>query len=283
VTVLIDAGNVIQLDACHLAGALALSHAAHWNQVEADWSMMIAAGTAIGIEDSAGQLIASAVTLAYGQRFGWISMVLVAPARRKRGLARRLLEACIEHLRDQRLAPVLDATPEGEKLYRSLGFEPLLGYRRWRHDAVQEIALKKAGRTTLVPVKRETVFAIDANVFGGQRPIILDSLIQRSGNFSAMDAKSDGYVLGRDGRTACQIGPISAADPDAALALLDHALANITGAAIIDAGDHQTEFVRRLEDFGFRPQRPFLRMAKGLAKSPGTPANIFALAGPELG
>lgn len=49
-----EALDIIDLEARHLAGALALSREAHWNQVETDWSMMGAAGDAIGIENSQG-------------------------------------------------------------------------------------------------------------------------------------------------------------------------------------------------------------------------------------
>lgn len=279
----IDAGEIIPLEPRHLAGAQALSDAAHWNQVNADWSMMLAAGAAIGIEDRAGTLIASALTLPFGDRFGWISMVLVAPASRKQGLATRLMEACIEQLQDQRLAPVLDATPLGEPLYRQLGFVPVLGYQRWQHDSIEDIDLNGAPQSGLVPAAADTVKAIDARVFGGERPIILADLVRRSGVFSCMTAAGDGYLLGRDGRVATQIGPVSAADTQSAMAMLDHALARITGPAFIDASDQQPEFVDKLKAYGFRPQRPFTRMAVGLKESPGSPAQMFAMAGPELG
>ena len=46
---------------------------------------------------------------------------------------------------------------------------------------------------------------------------------------------------------------------------------------------HQEAFAAGLREFGFRPQRPFLRMAKGTAISFGAPDKMFAMAGPELG
>ena len=64
--------SVIELDARHLAGALLLSKEAHWNQVEADWRMMMAAGTAIGMVAPDGRLVASALTLPHGDQFGWV-------------------------------------------------------------------------------------------------------------------------------------------------------------------------------------------------------------------
>ncbi len=128
-----EALDIIDLEARHLAGALALSREAHWNQVEADWSMMLTAGDAIGIENSQGRLIASALSLPYGDRFGWISMVLVTADWRNQGLATRLMNSCIERLEDHGLVPVLDATPAGANVYRPLGFVPQYGFQRWQN------------------------------------------------------------------------------------------------------------------------------------------------------
>jgi hypothetical protein len=93
-----------------------------------------------------------------------------------------------------------------------------------------------------------------------------------------------GYVLGRPGRTAAQIGPIVAEDEDVALALLRHASAAIGGSVVIDAPDAHRGVGEWLVRSGAERQRGFMRMAfgepeKGLAD----PSRIFALAGPELG
>jgi GNAT superfamily N-acetyltransferase len=281
-----EALDIIDLKTRHLAGALALSREAHWNQVEIDWSMMFAAGNAIGIEDSQGRLIASALTLPYGDRFGWISMVLVTADRQKQGLATRLLKTCIERLEDQGLVAVLDATAAGENVYRPLGFLPQFGFQRWEHEAVQNISLKPADVTGVQNIRRgdaAKLIGIDAAVFGGDRQIIVENLIERSANFACMSDDQSGFAVGRNGRVATQIGPISAKSSATAVTMLNHALKALTGPVFIDACDHQEAFAARLQEIGFRPQRPFLRMAKGTAESFGAPDNMFAMAGPELG
>ena len=52
-------------------------------------------------------------------------MVLVHPESRRRGLATRLLEHCLDHaVRDPAIRCVkLDATPDGERVYAKLGFK----------------------------------------------------------------------------------------------------------------------------------------------------------------
>jgi len=241
---------------------------------------MMKAGNAIGMEAPGGRLVASALALPYGNSFGWISMVLVTADWRKKGLATRLLQSCIEQLESSGLTPVLDATPAGENVYRPLGFLPHFGFQRWEHDAVETVNVQTQPHDD---VTVDDISWIDGQVFGGARPAVLESLTARSSRFSCSDKTSDGYLLGRDGRVASQIGPIFTSDTASALIMLDHALAKLRGRVFIDACDHQSEFITRLKQYGFKPQRPFLRMAKDRKECFGDPAKMFAMAGPELG
>ena len=58
---------------------------------------------------------------------------------------------------------------------------------------------------------------------------------------------------------------------------------SLSGKVFIDACNHQNKFIVQLEKYGFRRQRPFLRMAKGYKNNLGQPEKMFAMAGPELG
>ncbi|MDC0033270.1 GNAT family N-acetyltransferase [Alphaproteobacteria bacterium] len=278
----INTPNVIDLEARHLQGAQMLSEEAHWNQIQADWRMMMRAGRGIGMEVS-GRLVACALTLPYGTEFGWISMVLVTKEWQKRGLATRLLQTCIERLEENGLVPVLDATLAGESVYRPLGFVPHFSFQRWEHDAVETINVRQITSKHFDAARADSVIDRDIAIFGGDRRPVIESLVVRSGEFSCLDKATNGFLLGRDGRLAGQIGPIFADGEDCAVAMLEHALVRLTGRVFIDACDHQSGFTDRLKEYGFKPQRPFLRMAKGRSESFGIPAAMFAMAGPELG
>ena len=279
--------EIIKLDDRFLADALALSNEANWNQVADDWAMMITAGEAIGFQDTGGRLIASALTLPYGDQFGWISMVIVTQLRQKQGLATRLLNSCIQRLEDKHLVPLLDATPAGENVYRPLGFLPHFGFERWEHEAVENIfqtATQRNNKTGMLEkFDPSEIIEKDRKIFGGDRRTIIESLIERSSEFAAVAENNGGFLLGRNGRTATHIGPISANSPITAIALLNHALTTLSGPVFIDACNHQNKFIVQLEKHGFRRQRPFLRMAKGYKKQLGQPEKMFAMAGPELG
>jgi hypothetical protein len=72
-------------------------------------------------------------------------------------------------------------------------------------------------------------------------------------------------------------------DPNVAFLMLESALSKISGPVFIDASDQHEGLTMRLENYGFTKQRPFLRMAKGRNMAFGSPKNLFAMAGPELG
>ena len=74
-----------------LEWALALSEEAGWNQVAADWLLMLRLGSGFAVRDG-GRVVATSLALPYPPAFGWVSMVAGAraiPAARPRDAARR--------------------------------------------------------------------------------------------------------------------------------------------------------------------------------------------------
>src|ERR1700748_483179 len=74
---------------------LVLSTEAHWNQNEADWRFFLSNGIVFGVRSHDGRLIATAALLPYSAGNAWISMVLVTSDFRRRGIATRLIDACL--------------------------------------------------------------------------------------------------------------------------------------------------------------------------------------------
>ena len=69
-----------------------------------------------------------------------------------------------------------------------------------------------------------------------------------------------GFMLGRNGRSAAQIGPLVAEDDAVAQALLARAIPAIEGPIYIDLADIKTEIRAWLAGCGFAAQRPLTRM-----------------------
>src|SRR5260221_6339588 len=121
---------IVQLGPDDALAGLALSTEAHWNQNEADWRFFLTNGTLFGVRDHDGHLVASAALLPYTSGNAWISMVLVTASFRRRGLATRLIDACLDAAAKQGFTTWLDATPAGAAGYSPLGLTPTLELRR---------------------------------------------------------------------------------------------------------------------------------------------------------
>lgn len=295
------------------AELMALSAAAKWNQTEEDWRTMLALshGLAWGLRvkgHAAGGSVLAASTLVLPYQggganqppFAWISMVLVLPAWRGRGFAGDLLRCALDELAARQLRPVLDATPAGRPVYVQQGFADGWGFTRWRREAVAGVPVEPPRAGGPMPGIRPrgaadwpAIEALDLPAFGANRLPLLRTLARRLPQAAWVAEKGGelrGYLLGRDGRTALQLGPLVADDDRTALALLQAALPGVAATAaasgrdvIVDLRDPCRGIAAWLLGKGFGPERPFTRMVHGGGEPPGDAARQVLMAGPELG
>jgi GNAT superfamily N-acetyltransferase len=273
-----------------LGDAQALVAEVGWNQTARDWRMFLELGRVQAIRTDAGRVIATAATLPYGG-FGWISMVLVMAAWRRRGLASQLLRGAIDDLRGASLVPVLDATPAGREVYRGLGFADTWGFARLARPAIsaaRDLA-SSGGDVDVRPITDAVwpkICAYDAAAFGSERSRLLAGLRERMPAAGLVALRGDrlaGFLLGREGRIATHLGPLVAEDAATAYALLTRAIAAITGPIFIDLVDSKTAIRTFLEAQGFAFTRPLTRMVHGRASAFDDGAHTFAVVGPEFG
>ncbi|MDE2230043.1 MAG: GNAT family N-acetyltransferase [Alphaproteobacteria bacterium] len=269
---------------------MALSREAGWNQVAADWRIFLELGSAVGLMRGDGSLIATAATLPYDRRFAWISMVLVAAAERRQGLARWLLRHCIDELLARNLVPVLDATPAGRAVYVDLGFRDSWTMRRLvgRTIRMPNEAIECAAATLRALEARDwpQVIAYDTAIFGADRGALLRRLANRlpaAALVAEHRSRLVGFLLGRDGRSMSQLGPLAAEDDRIAIALLAQAIAAVPAPLAIDLPDRHAALGDRLAMLGFCVERPLTRMVYGRSIAFDDGARLFAVAGPELG
>ncbi len=279
-----------ELGAQHLAGAMALSRAANWNQCEADWRMMLRLGRGWGLTAADGTLVASIVVLPYGDAFAWMSMVLVSPQHRRLGYASRMLRRALGHLRERGLTAVLDATPAGHEVYVQEGLRDTWGFQRYKlASAPRAPGLQHAPGFALRSIADgdwPQILALDLPAFGARREALLRALRARLPE-AALVAEREGkicaFLFGRDGREARQLGPLVAHDPVAAQALLAHALARVAAPIYVDIVDRHAGLRDWALQRGFEVQRPFTRMVHGAERAPGNNEGVMLVAGPELG
>jgi GNAT superfamily N-acetyltransferase len=279
--------SVRPLAEADLEAAVALSAEARWNQTSADWRLFLRLGSVVCLMRD-GAPIATAATLPYASRFAWISMVLVTAAERRQGLAQWLLRCCVEDLVGRALLPVLDATPAGRAVYLGLGFRDTWNMQRLvgRADKFAADGHKGSKVRKLEENDWPEVISFDRSVFGADRSALLRSLAQRLPQASLVAVRHGrlvGFSLGRDGRVMTQIGPIAAADNDAAIMLLAAALSAVSGPVAVDMPDRHVALTKWLVERGYSVERGLTRMVYQSSLCFDDTARLVAIAGPELG
>ena len=268
--------DIVALGVGDAPAGLVLSTEARWNQNEADWRLFLTQGLVFGVRAGA-RLVATAALLPYSAGQAWISMVLVTPDFRRRGIATQLVDACLGAAAKRDLTTWLDATPDGATVYGPLGFEPMLQLRRLRLAEPQGVAVVASSPSA---GNLDTLAARDADAMGFDRSALLSEFAARPGSRIVSDGQA--IALIRSGRTARHIGPLLADRADQALALVDAIVRSEAGPWLIDAVHSQEAFLSGLAASGWNIERPFQRMRFGSATA--SPAQLpFAVAGPEFG
>jgi GNAT superfamily N-acetyltransferase len=277
---------IVPLTVADASDALPLSIAAGWNQVAADWRLLLGAGRGFGIRQN-GAFVASGLALPLGQSVWWISMLLVAERCRRHGHGTRLLARCMAEIAAAGAAMGLDATEFGRPIYLPLGFRDAYPITRW--SSARRPALAPPPGVELTPAGVEDlpgIGAYDAPRSGLQRAAVLAALRARAPALAHLARHSDGrlagYVLGRDGQRAVHIGPVVADEPAIGMALIAQAAGGAGGQVILDVPDHHGSVGAWLAGEGAAASRRFMRMLRGAAPVVQSGSHVLAITGPEF-
>lgn len=277
-----------QLLPSDIEAGMRLKAAAGWNQVRADWEALLQVepdGCFAAVEDD--EVVGTATAVGWDDTLGWIGMVLVDPAHRRKGIATQLMERAIAYLEARPCACIkLDATDDGAKVYAHMGFQYEYTVERWRRDP-------SAFRPPIEPAVRPiseadapVLFDQDVAAFGADRSRLLRWYFEAPVPALAWigaDGSRQGYVCGRRGSGAMQMGPLVAGASAPAAALMSAFLAGAAGPVIADFPASNPWAADLLSKFGFVRSRVLQRMVRGDNRCPGDPAQVYCLAGFEWG
>jgi ribosomal protein S18 acetylase RimI-like enzyme len=277
-----------------LPAAQGLSEIAGWNQTRADWRDYLAfePDGCLAAEID-GVLAGTATCIRYGEKMGWIGMVLVHPAHRRLGLGTELLGRTIAYLKGRGTRSIrLDATPMGKAVYIPLGFRDEYEVARFEGAGPAPPAGGEPGsrRAVQEPLDREDlalVADLDAEAFGVRRLGVLSALSRRNPAlcFAARSGGAvSGFIIGRQGREAIQLGPSAARDPIIAEGLFG-ALLGASGdrRVFLDLPTPNRAGVEIMARHGFKVQRTFARMVLGDGGPAGRTDLVFGTSGAEKG
>jgi GNAT superfamily N-acetyltransferase len=293
---------------------------ANWNQTPADWARVLSwePGGCFVAEQS-GAIVGTVSSTVFGVDLAWIGMMLVDPAARRQGIARRLLSHALEWLEGARHVRCvgLDATPLGKTLYDSMGFRDAYTLQRWEGTAAggastaahassahgegahgesshgvgahaessQRVGPFKVRPLDVAEVGR--MAGVDRCALGVDRlRVVRDIVAAHARGCFLADREGDvlGYACSRPGARRWYVGPVVARDPDVAAALLTAVLAPLAGQPVVmdilDSNARATAFALAA---GWQPVRPFIRMARGGPLPSADLQTCIAIVGPEVG
>jgi N-acetylglutamate synthase-like GNAT family acetyltransferase len=271
-----------------LDGAMRLSTEQGWNQTKTDWKLIIENKlNACLLAEYRAEIIGTTAAMNYSNDVAWINMVLVDKRYRGHGISKILLEAILKKLHHSKSIK-LDATPEGQKVYKQYHFIDEYSITRMTCDSLKNIS--QQGDALTKPVQKKDIseiIACDKLAFGADRTALIESLVKTYPHKAWMLKRNNsvaGFVLGREGRKYNQIGPVMASSAADAEILITKLLSDSENKPMVaDVLNDKQELISWLSSIGFVEQRHFVRMYQHNNPFPGNIDRQYLICGPEFG
>jgi GNAT superfamily N-acetyltransferase len=231
-----------------------------------------------------GRPVACISVVRYGAATGFLGFYIARPEARGKGYGMKIWEAGMARLTGRNVG--LDGVVAQQHNYRKSGFR--LAWNNIRHEGAPPVATPPAGISLIDArsVPFDQIAAYDRRFFPEARDSFLAPWIglpERTGLVAMKDGVLEGFAVTRPCRDASRIGPLYAASPGIAAALVS-ALAAKTGAkaVAIDVPDRNKAAVTLVEQMGLKPVFETARMYTG-ADPVVDYAGLFGVTSLELG
>ncbi len=269
--------------------AIKLSNTEGWNQTEKDWKLIIENPKNICLlAESGSKVIGTTTAINYSNQVAWTGMVLVGKPHRGQGVSKALLTAIFKKT-ESFPSIKLDATPDGQQVYKKFGFKDEYLIDRMVNTSWKNLISETNDLLTapIQPQHIKEIIAFDAIVFGANRAQLIEALIKEYPHKAWLMKQNNqvtGFVLGRDGNRYNQIGPVTATGIIEAKILIAKALKKLYHQPVVaDVLCDKEGLIDWLSSIGFTKQRTFVRMYKKENPFPGVVGKQYLIGGPEFG
>jgi hypothetical protein len=255
-----------------------------WNPANTDWMAFHAVDPGaflIGRLD--GEPVVSISVTRYGAGVGFLGCYIARPPVRGKGYGIQVWNAGMKRLAGRNVG--LDGVPAQQANYRKSGFR--LAWNNARHEGVPAAAAVPAGVSFAdarsIPFDR--LAAYDRRFFPEARDSFLAPWItapERSALVALKDGEIAGFGVVRRAVAASRIGPLHAASPAIAAALIGKLAAAMPGPIAVDMPDFNGPGIKLAAQLGLRPAFETARMYTGPDPAIDR-AGLFGVASLELG
>src|SRR4051812_24389173 len=256
-----------------------------WNPANTDWVAFHAVDPGaflIGRLD--GEPVVSISVARYGAGFGFLGCYIARPVVRGKGYGIQVWKAGMKRLEGRTVG--LDGVPAQQANYRKSGYR--LAWNNARHEGAPAAAPMPAG-VSVVDARGlpfDKLAAYDRRFFPEPPDSFLAPWItapERTALVALRDGEIVGFGVVRAAVTASRIGPLYAASPEIAAALIGKLAMAIPGPPVaVDMPDFNAPGTRLAEQLGLKPAFETARMYTGPDPAIDR-AGLFGVASLELG
>ncbi|CAH2466432.1 MULTISPECIES: GNAT family N-acetyltransferase [Bacillus cereus group] len=236
---------------------VALSSYIGWDYNREEIETILNTGIVYGVVNAKEELIASAAIILYGEALASIGMVIVHPDYKGRGIGKIITDSCVKSVSTQ-IPIMLIATDEGKPLYKKLGFRAVSYVSKYicnSYNANYHCVGNEEHIVNYEECDLEEIIQIDEDAFGTNREEFLKyRIIQSEQCIVIKDTKQNvlGYGISIQTPENKIIGPVVGKNDAMAMRMVHYLAKGHKGKLRIDVPEGKVNFMKGLENSGFR-------------------------------
>ncbi|MGE6536998.1 GNAT family N-acetyltransferase [Bacillus luti] len=240
-----------------IADIVVLSSYIGWDYNIEEIETIFNAGIVYGVWNERKELIASAAIILYEEKLASIGMVIVHPDYKGRGIGKIITDACVKSV-SAHTPIMLIATDEGKPLYEKLGFRAVSYVSKYicnSYNAIDHCVGNEDYMMNYEEGDLEKIIKIDEYAFGTNRKAFLKKRIMQSEQCIVVKDKEQkilGYGLSVQTPENKIIGPVVAKNDEMAIDIVHYLAKWHKGKLRMDVPEGKVNFMKRLENSGFR-------------------------------
>ena len=276
--------EVLKMDARDLPAAQALSREVNWPHRLEDWQFMHSVGQGL-VAYSGDQLVGTAMWWTYDNRIARLGMVIVDPTIQRSGIGRALMLGILDRITEPTV--LLNATKQGETLYRQLGFQGIGSILQHQGASFSAPLVPLRAGERIRPLGRNELarlVELDADACGVAREGVIAALIE-NGEAVVLDEAGEtvGFAFYRRFGRGHVIGPVVARDTASAKALISHWIGSNAGMFVRIDVPGESGLSEWLETLGLVRVDNVVTMVRGTSLKQAGGFHVFGVVNQALG
>lgn len=280
--------ELIKIQESHIKDLITLSTTVGWEYDEKEVKTLLSSGKVFGYVTKENTVIACAAIIPYETRLASIGMVIVHPEYRGLGLAKGLVQTCMNQVSDGTTI-MLIATEEGLPVYQKLRFKEYSYVSKLVCPYFSKQVENEDNKWNIQVMNQEDfqkIIEFDEKAFGDFRSSFLLNRFKQSSLAVVVKSSEgciEGYAFAVQQPTHLVIGPIVATSDQLAWELVQKIASKAGGSLRIDLLEGQTILKEKLlqHDFHLVNEPPI--MVKTKSSFPIRNNHLYAIAAQAYG